>query len=278
MKKWEVFEEESTYHINKNYGSVLNVEAISSGGSDSTLNDIHILKNNDIILNVEAKANFAQSGQFVVTIDSDGLFQYGESNFSEINEYVQEILDELNSSEKYLVGVSQNIVVDVPELVSINWIKKYYKSKKVSFFISEYDGEKIIIDINNLERYFSAICTLRPKRSGSSEVSKVRETIFYQGMHEKFPEYNLNREDLFYKGKKLYFKSELNLCNGAKRKETFIIGGEPYRFQIEKTEDNVYYVRNLSTTKNPTIIFTIETISGQRSEDLKSFNQALRGN
>lgn len=51
------------------------------------------------------------------------------------------------------------------EFVFVNWIKEYYKSKSVKFFII-FNGDFIIFFIEYFEYYFNVFCIYRIKKSG----------------------------------------------------------------------------------------------------------------
>lgn len=275
MKKWEKFERDSAKFIKDNYANEFNIDVKTIGGSDSNLNDIQIYKNSSLILNVESKANEAQCGQFVVTIDSNNNFKYSPRNFTPINGFTNLIMNELNNSDIYLESTYKYVDVDIPNRVAVGWVTEYYKSKNVEFFISQYNGNKILIHIDNLKDYFDITCKIRPKGSGSKDVPRKNVDIFHKGINMLHPEYNISRDQLHYEQRKLVFNSPYTLFNESKNKITFKLNGVFYRFQIENMGDSTYYVRSLSTTRNPTVIFSLISISDQQEKDLECFKNKL---
>lgn len=278
MRQWEQFEIDCADYIQTKYGSEYGIKAIAQGGSDSNLNDINIFKNDKFMFNVEAKGKNAQSGQFVVKYDIDfSKYIYGKKNFSLYNAHVESILVELNKSKEYLKNIKKTIKVDIPNNVSANWIKEYYKSKDVKYFISEFSTEKIIVHIDNFDQYFDITCNLRPKKSGSANIARTMVPSLHKALSLYYPDHNIKIENLeFSENKRLLLKTNSTLFEKNIEKPEFDIGGITYRFQLTKEDDTTYYIRKLSSTANPTVIFQIASKISQQPSDLSKFINDLK--
>lgn len=277
-EKWNQFESECAKYIENIYANEYNIKVIAIGGSNSNLNDIQIIKDNNLLFNMEIKSKIAQCGQFVVSLNpKTGCYDYGTSNQSEKNSHVDRILYEINSSSRYRINPGTYIEVGISDEVATDWIKSYYKSKRVKYFITEFNTQKVILHIDNFEKYFKVTCVLRPKYSGSGEVSKNKIDKLYEALSENFQQHSISFTDLSYeKNKRMILKHNCDLLSEGVSKEKFISNDSLFRFQLERENKNSYYIRQLSTTKNLTVIFTIESILSQRVEDLNSFTSNLR--
>ena len=172
MESWKEFEKSCYSYLVRAYGNVCSFEP--HGESDSTNSDIEVSTKRNGTFFIEAKEDVAQCGQFVLFPDEEnGEFIYSPRNKSRLNTYSQNIIDYMNDNfDDFVAAGTRGQDIDVPESIFCGWIKNYYATKNVRFFITK-DRDYIIFPIERFDEYFSVSATYRIKKSGSSDPSKA---------------------------------------------------------------------------------------------------------
>lgn len=254
---WKEFEVFCVTYLNKTYGN----KFAKKGESDSTTSDILFTGNNPFY--IEAKMPHSQCGQFVLIPNrAEYKFDYSPKNKSEINPYTQEIMQFMSENFSEYANLStKGKIVPLPESVFVNWIKEYYKSKGVKFFIT-YNADFIIFPIEHFEHYFNVSCTYRIKKSGSRHLNSKSLPDFKQA---------LDKEGISYTMRGLELHSDENIHD--KR-----ISGDDKDFLI-KENNGAYHVKILSNTFNANVIFSISLKNNISlfilNEDRKAFEAAI---
>jgi len=268
MENWENFEDNCFEYLRDKYQSD-EISIVKTGGLDSTMPDIMIMKNGQNIINVETKSPKAQSGQFVLIEDSKNKkFCYSPKNKTRPNKYSDMILEKMNDNyDKYSNVGTNGITIDVTKDIINNWIVSYYiEQKKSEFIITEGEGF-IIFPTIFFNEYFNATAIYRVKKSGSSNATKEDMPIIKQLIEKNGIGVNEIRQDC----KKVI--ASLSACNEKK----FIIESEPKDFFFSLIDGNDYYVTKLSNTKNANVIFSIELYEvNQKKEHLYCFEAAIK--
>lgn len=267
---WENFENECCEYLKKTYGTS-NLTIKQTGGSDSTMPDIQILKNGKEFINLEVKEPDAQSGQFVVLEDDiKSTFVYSGNNKTPQNQYTQKILDEMNNNySNYSNPGTKGVTINVPAEVSYKWIISYYLNiKKSTFVMTKWGTSFIIIPTQSLSEYFDVEAVYRVKKSGSSNAKQKDFTIIKKLLNTKNVKYsNLHSSE---EGKIIVTLPD---CIET----TFTIQSSPKDFFFRKKSNQDYIVTKLSNTKNANVIFTISLKElQQNTEHLKKFENALK--
>ncbi|WP_367121463.1 hypothetical protein [Staphylococcus capitis] len=167
---WSSFEEEAFQYIKDNF-KLNNGEIIKLGASDSTKSDICINLTN-CKFNIEVKEENAQSVQFVVKVN-DKLYSYSDTsklnlkNNEHLEKLTQKIISIINDKVEKKSEFTKNELY-----LSNEWVKEFYKSKGVWYFISKYQNEFIIFHINNFNKYVKTKPVMRNKKSGSTALPK----------------------------------------------------------------------------------------------------------
>lgn len=269
MPKWKKFEVECAGYLNKEY-ETKETKFILQGSTDSNVGDILVIKENKGLFYVEVKSELSQAGQFVV-IKNRGNWIFGEANKSNPTINAQKIIEYLNTDNMNAITTT-GTVVDIDKHIQYEWIKDFYKQRDVSFFITNYNNKKVILPIDKIEDYFNISVLVRKKGSGSGEVSKP----FWNKIknHTVFLDYKT--QEIRDKKRYLYFDNLPNSLTEEKTKFQDEVDGELIRFQVQKVNENKVYIRKLSTTSNPTVIFSLESKQYQNSEDLNLFESLIK--
>lgn len=263
--KWRNFEKESVIFLKNKFPKIVIQEL---GDSDSTVTDLKI--NNSFF--VEIKSPLSQAGQFVIE-EKNGFWVFGNGNKSIPTKNSELIIKKINSLEKQNFHTSGH-TLDIKKDIQIGWIKDFYKQRKVDFFITEYGGEKIIVSIENIDKIFDINCTIRRKKSGSSEVSNK---LWHEIKEDKIFKHMKKNQRIDGKLYVEYSNIPHDLTSTITKKDV-ILKEDYHRIQFKKTQenDNVFYLRKLSKTANPTVIFTLNTIRGQDNKDFIKFENKYR--
>lgn len=254
---WKEFEIFCVNYLNNTYGN----KFAKKGESDSTESDILFTGKEPFY--IEAKMPHSQCGQFVLIPNkAEQKFDYSPRNKSEINLYTLEIIHFMSENfAEYSNLSTKGKIIPLPESVFVNWIKEYYKSKDVRFFIT-YNDDFIVFPIEHFEHYFSVSCTYRIKKSGSRHLNSKSLPDFKQA---------LDKEGISYTIRGLELHSDENIHD--KR-----IAGENKDFLI-KEDNGVYQVKILSNTFNANVIFSISLKNNIHpsilNEDRKIFEAAI---
>lgn len=259
MGNWQEFEDACVDFLNHEYGNS-SLKFIGAGKSDSTSSDIKVMKNGQILFDMESKMPESQSGQFVL-LDNDYEFIFSDKNKSNQNEFTDLIITYINSNYDIFKNVStKSIPISLSTVIFENWIKGYYKSKNVKFIISaDKNYNFIIFPIEKYGSYFSITGNFRIKTSGSGNLPKKYETEVKEIFEYNFSPCTIVREE-----EKAYIVTDYNLPDKIK------IQGRDYRFQFNEHGDK-YLIRKLSNTNNANVIFSIKLRKHQESKDLNEF-------
>ncbi len=265
MEAWKQFEIEAVNYLNNKYSNN-KVNFIHNGGSDSTISDIQVLYNNKIRFLIEAKMPKAQSGQFVLIPNSDKrIFEFSPKNKSQENELTDIIISYMNTDFNTFnnAGTSgKNLNID--NSIFAKWIVSYYKSKDVNYIISKFKNSFVILPIHKFDEYFNINAKYRIKKSGSSPVGKTRAPKIIKILERNFWFIDSHIDD-----KKLFINSSTELD-----KHKFVF--ENNDFMFSKKGNNLYEVRKLSNTYNMNVIFSIELLKNQNTDDLNAFENSLK--
>lgn len=263
MKDWEKLEIDSTQYLTRNFGNN-EISFKHLGMSDSTMSDIEVTKNNNVIFYIEVKSSSSQSGQFVLSPKDSKTFIYSEKNKTPNTQLKSKIIDFINSNfEKYLQAGTKGCRIDIDNNTVSECIKEYYSLKGVKYIIT-YDGDYIIVPLNKIEQYFSITANFRIKKSGSSKVpaseEKIVESLFNleTGVIETFRE-----------------ESRL-MAKTDDRVERRVIKISDNDYYLSPKNNNEYEIRKLSKTKNMNVIFSLKLVKGQDKNDLIDFAKDLQ--
>ncbi|MDQ2085144.1 hypothetical protein RBH29_01675 [Herbivorax sp. ANBcel31] len=264
MEKWRAFENSCVDFLNCTYGSS-DLKFIGTGQSDSTNSDIKVVKNGKSLFNIESKMPKSQSGQFVL-LNNDYKFIFSTKNKSNKNEFIDLIVNYINSNYETFKNVSTNsIPINLPTFIFENWIKGYYKNKDVRFLISSgRHSDFVIFPINKYGDYFEITGDFRVKKSGSRNLPKKYDGEIKEIFEKNFSPCTILREE-----KKAYLVTDYILPDKTK------IQGNDYKFQFNE-HGNKYLVRTLSNTNNANVIFSIQLKKEQDEKDLNEFLNAIK--
>lgn len=262
MKEWRKFESMCCDYLNATYGNDM-VAFVVQGGSNSASSDIAFLLHGINVFNIEVKSPKAQSGQFVV-FNNNGKFVFSPRNKSDESEAEMFLAYMTENYHKYAVATTTGVDINMEPSQYNDWIIEHYRKKNTSFVITRGINDFVIFHIEKYGKYFDTTCTYRVKKSGSTDVPKkdVAE------VKKKFGAYEHKWES----GKKLYIKTQLDYSIN----EVHTINGYDYSIR-EKDSEGYLYIRRLSKTANPNIIFSVQLKREQDPNDLKVFIDSLRG-
>lgn len=262
MSDWKSFENNCVKYLNLNYGNE-RIKFIEMGKSNSTNSDISVEIDGVPKFLIEAKMPQAQSGQFVVLIDKD-KFIFSPKNKTSEDDYSKSIIDYLNQNISIYRDVdTAGLKIDIPISYFSNWIKSYYKSKNVKYVITKFMNNFIILPIEKYDLYFNISSNLRRKTSGSSDLPNCYINIFKKHLENNFEA----PFEIIKNGKKFFLKTSVCL-------DKYKVNLSGIDIYIGKDNENLI-IKKLGKTKNPTIIFSVESIAGQTEEDLIEFKKDL---
>lgn len=265
MSNWENFEEICCLYLNEHYGND-HIKFIYKGKSDSTKPDIEVFIDNQYRFSIEVKMPKAQSGQFVVLLEKD-KFIFSPKNKTSENNVTTIILNNLNYNfDNYKNVKSKALKININQNYFSDWIKNYYKTKKVKYVISKYKNKFIIFPLEKYDFYFKINGNIRRKKSGSrnlpdKNISQVEEFL------KKILKINLTIE-------KKDKKKILTLTKYTEKIEDKEFELQDFKIYITKTDYN-YVIKKLSETNNPTVIFSVTSIKSQDKKDLEIFKESL---
>lgn len=265
MQVWEIHELECVDYLQRRYGKDNRIRFELVGGSDSTQSDIKVYKENVLSFFIEAKMSSAQSGQFVLFSDENQRrFVFSSANKSDCNEYVCDIINELNKNfDKYKQPSSKLLDMDVR--LFANWITNHYRTLNVKFVITKNKNKFVIVPIEKFGEYFDIKAIYRVKKSGSANPSKQD----CEEIKSLLEENNIKISNLYFEGK--YLLVEVLDCIKSK----FILKGEKKDFYFRERNLSIYKVTKLSNTFNANVIFSISLKKEQGIDDLILFRRSL---
>ena len=210
--------------------------------------------------NIEVKSPSAQSGQFVV-LEESGKLVFSSRNKSN-NEEAEPFLVYMNANyDKFAKANTAGIKLEMDVDEYNAWIIRHYLNKNSQFVIT-YDGQSFVIfPTKQYGKYFQTTCKYRIKTSGSNEVPiyMINDVVrLFNGTSHR------------YESKKLYVKSLTEYSKG----DYLTLGEYNYRVS-EKSSDGYLYIRRLSNTRNPNVIFSVSLKRGQDAIDLNTFEISL---
>lgn len=264
-KKWEIFENNCFEYLIYNYPDC---DFIKEGASNSRCSDIKVLNNKKYYFNIEAKMNSSQTSQFTLNIEKE-KFKYSELNKNKNNKYSKEIIKYLNSNYDNYKNINQNSVyIDLSNDLCKKWILSHYKTSDIRFIITGDNSNKIILPIENIDKYFEIKCFLRRKKSGSRNLPKsniqVITDYIEKNIDSNFNIFNINKN----------FYIEFN--NQIEKDIKFNIDNDTYMISPLESK-NIYSIRKLGKTNNPTVIFSLKLKNKiQDKEDLNSFLNCIK--
>ncbi len=271
IKDWQKFEKDSFEYIKNNFSNE-NLTLKLLGDSDSSKSDIYVKTPNSEFF-IEIKSPISQGGQFVLSKNNQKKWIFGEGNKTKNTINSSKIIDDLNSESNFnITTASTNLTTDSETLS--NWLIDFYSQKNVRYIITKFNSEYVILPLNKISTYFNIIASVRKKGSGSSDVSnpfwnKIKNFEIFK---------NVTESKVIGKKRYLYFKVLPNQFNeNSKIVFSDFINDDFIRLQLEvvDTSSNKVYIRKLSTTSNPTVIFTLESKTQQQIDDLNDFKQSL---
>lgn len=258
-EKWQKFETSCFEYLVKQYGGYANFQAY--GQSNSTIPDVLVIPANAPKFYIETKSPNAQCGQFVLIADENkGKFNYSSRNKTPFLPETELIIDFMNNNFKnFVFSGTKGTPITLNKAIFYSWIKSYYSSKNVQFFITK-GNDYIIFPIKNFEQYFDVTATYRIKKSGSStpSISNIPEIeTILQKNHIKGYIINLDN--------KFYLKTQDNIGNKK-------LTGNKYTYLFKEQSNSLFLIRKLSNTSNYNVIFQIDLKEKkQNPQHLKDF-------
>lgn len=247
MEKWQLFEKNATELLSSEI-NVVNFQNV--GGTDSTVSDIKVIKNETIITTIEAKYSPCQSGQIVILINGNS-FIFSTASINNSNIYTNQIISYLNSNFNLYSSVgTSSIPINISSNILFSWIKAMYSEKGVSWIISSSQYENLnnsntcFISLNDIDNYFEISASLRRKKSGTVHLPTSRRNEFELLLKQITTNYNLTKTGTKYK---------LELFSNTMNK---YVGTE--FFLSETNQRNIYYVKKRSSTNNINIMFSLK--------------------
>lgn len=245
---WQDFEDRAGEYLKKALNGLLSIVVEPQGGRDSTLPDVKITKNDNVLTNVEIKEQNSQAGQFVIKLVGD---KYEFSKACKVDPVPCEpIISHINKNISLYLHVEQNgLPVKLSQTEMAQRIIYHYEITKQSPFIITGEGSNFyVFPTKELEKYFDIQCVIRRKKSGSRNIplgklEEIKSLILKMGY---------NSATFIYKKKKLFIKGDHDLY-----KEKIDIDDYEDVVYFSKFEKEGNVVKILSKTNNVNVIFTL---------------------
>lgn len=257
---WKKFEEKAVNFLNNNFFSE-NVDFILLGGSNSNEKDINVIIKNKLQFVIEAKLDKSQIAQFVLIPDTKNRnFKIGK--IKGLRKKTKEIISYMNRNyENFKTPTTSGIVVNCEDKLKFDCIDDYLQENNIQFIITHTKSGKVkIIHRLNFKKYFKIECIYRKKKSGSSDYKYNEDLKSFLLKHFS----NLKTVTIEKKKTKLQFISGVVFQN--KNKRYFDINSNKAYLSPIENDKNSFYLKKLSTTNNPTIIFQIEYIESAKDD------------
>lgn len=252
---WELFEIECTKFLNSKFNN-LGFEFIRKGSTNSTENDISIIRNGIELGHIEAKMPNSQAGQIVVLIKND-KFVFSPLSIAPNNIFTQSIIDYINDNfEKYNNVSTSSIKIELNEDILYSRIIEHYKNVKKSLFFITGDiqtGHKAIFKCEDLKNYFTISAVLRRKRSGTSDLPIKYRISHISKINESLSNKSLYITSKNEKNNHLY----ITLNNQIKESSSQYIPCEEFEIFLAHEYGSTYRVKKRSKTNNPNIMFEL---------------------
>ena len=262
-EQWRTFENECYLHLKNKYDKYAAFTAY--GQSDSTTPDILVTLSDNTNFYIETKSPNAQSGQFVLHANKNNQnFNYSTKNHTPFFPATKVIIDYMNNNfDTFVSAGTKGVHIDLNVDILYSWIKDYYSSKGVRYFITK-GNEYIIFPIEHLNKYFDVSATYRIKKSGSSSprksnISEIQAIL--QNNHISGTIVSLDKE--------VYLKTNYDI--GGKK-----LSGTKYTYLFKEDINSNFSIRKLSNTKNVNVIFQIKLKKyDQDTVDLDDFLKSI---
>ena len=265
-QKGELNEINCFNYLNENFKTE-HISFERNGGMDSTVPDIAVLKDKEVLFYIEAKDTSAQAGQFVLIPDlKEEKFIFSERNISSQNTETEQIISYMNKYFKIFKDAgSSGIEIGLESSIFANWIIGHYQANGSKYIITHNGNDYIIFPVEKLKEYFTIGAVYRIKKSGSSapakrDIEKVEETI-----KDIYP-----NAEFIHESKKLYVE-----LNDPLEDNSFQYNDNDYLLAF-RDNNQPYEVRKLSNTKNANVIFNITLKQNQQRNDLEQFKNDLK--
>lgn len=272
MDRWKKFERNATDYLQKKFSNNKDVEFSWVGKSNSNKSDIIVFKNNDNIINIEAKLSPSQSGQFVVKIKNN-KFVFSTNNIYSQNIYSQKIISYLNQNKEKINLKEANFKLKHSSKLFNSWITNHYNNKNCKFIITsnKLDSFYALIPLNKLSEYFNSTATLRRKRSGTRHLPKGERNQVVNILKNHLCNIKLRLTDLKHTNRKTIIK-----LNRSLNKNECYFGNERYYLsKTQELENHKYFIKKRSLTNNINVIFSVEYTGPFENFGLKGLKKEI---
>lgn len=269
LTTWQEFESNAFLYLEKKY-SKPNIDFSLLGESNSNQSDVLVTKNEKELFFIEIKSPESQAGQFALSKNPQNNWEFSNLNRTIPTKNSTEIINDLNTSDVKNITTSQTFLNTSKDIL-FNWIKDFYSQRNVKYILTKFNNQYVIAPINKIENYFNIKGSVRKKGSGSSDVSnpfweKIKKHYIFNGVNDV----------KVISGKRYLTYNEIpNQLTSKKNIIKDFIDDEVIRIQLEVLNDNKVYIRKLSTTSNPTVIFSLISKRKQIKSDLDEFNISI---
>jgi len=249
---WEDFEIRALNYLKNNF-KLKNINFTLLGGSNSNDKDIHVKLENKLLFVIEAKQNKSQIAQFVLIPDIiNKTFKLG--NIKGSRKKTKNIIEFMDKNfKRFESPTTKGIEINCLDKFKFDCIDDYLEENNIQFIITACKKNNIkIINKENFKNHFKANCIYRKKKSGS------RDYKFSEDLKKNLISHFNNLKDVIKDGKKT--KLMFKLCEQfqIKKQRYFKINSENMYLSPIKNNKNSFYLKKLSSTNNPTVIFQIE--------------------
>ena len=268
---WKQFEKNAAEFLN-DIKKKNNIEIDPKGGADSKSIDIGIKKNGSLILIVEVKMPTSQIGQFVINNDeSNNKFILSKRLNKDNIPRTSKILEFINQNySKYKETVRSGKEVNCDQEIKNNSVSEYLNLKKINYIIScDKNYNFKIVNKSNFFNFFEVDkCVIRNKASGSQHIgSNVFKEV------KEYLKENYECQIIQKKPKtEIIFKNEYSDIEKKKENRYFYVNNKKYYFA--KDED-LYFIKKISNTANPTVIFTLKFLNNNIDDDRMLFYEDI---
>lgn len=261
MSNWSTFEETGFNYLVSKYPDT---KFTKLGEHDSSIPDIAVETKTGKKFNIETKMHHAQCGQFVLLPNTEKrTFVYSKDNKYPINIHSEKMLAFINANyDIFIKAGTAGANIALEEDLFVDWIKDYYGSKSVKYFLSGKKGKFIISPIEKFQDYFTVTAAFRAKKSGSSSPSKKNAEEVCALLDKSNIAYTIvpDTKKMFVSSKEIF--DDMRLV------------GEKYTYKFAEKDDK-FEVRQLSNTCNSNVIFSIELEAEQNPKDLATFEKDI---
>lgn len=247
MDNWEIFEIAATNFLN-NYFKSSGVRFDNDGGTNSTVSDIQLFKDDERIANIEAKYSPSQAGQIVLLFNND-TFVLSEASKNIENDFTHQIIEYMNQNYQTFKDVgTSGISINIDQGILFNWVKQTYQDKGSNWIIAStkyqnlLESDLLLVPIMDIDQYFNISATFRRKRSGTAHLPQSRVEEFKSQFNNITTNYTLNKD-----GKKYKLKTNINI-------PSLTISNDYFLSRINQSE---YYVKKRSLTNNANVVFSL---------------------